>query len=203
MLMKNLWFKMHQKICGYYSVDSTVEPTSKIEAGSILVSSSLGRHSFCGYGCELMNTKVGQFCSIASDVRVGGAHHPIEYVSTSPVFLSHKDSVKKKFAHHVYLPRIQTIIGNDVWIGAGVLVKAGVTVSDGAVIGMGAVVTKDVPAYAIVAGNPATIIRKRFSDNIIDALLRLKWWEFDDDRLKRIGPLMNDPEKLLREEGFI
>lgn len=188
---------------GYYSLGSLVDKSSKIEAGSVLVSTTFARHSFCGYDCEFINTVVGSFCSIASGVRVGGAHHPIEYVSTSPVFLSHKDSVTAKFARHEYLPKIQTTIGNDVWIGAGAFIKAGVAVSDGAVIGMGAVVTKDVPPYGIVAGNPAKLIRKRFPEQIIDGLLRLQWWNFDEKKLERIGPFINNPERLLREEGIL
>tara|TARA_R110002110_G_scaffold25329_3_gene94101 strand:- start:4186 stop:4797 length:612 start_codon:yes stop_codon:yes gene_type:complete len=202
MKIGNLLFKAQQKMRGYFVRDSCIHKSSKIEAGSVLVSTTVGRHSFCGYDCELINVSVGSFCSIASGVRIGGAHHPIEYLSTSPVFLSHKDSVKAKFADHDYLPRIQTTIGHDVWIGAGVFVKAGVSIGDGAVVGMGSVVTKDVPPYGIVAGNPASLIRKRFSEEIIEGLLRLQWWHFDDIDLKRIGPLVSNPERLLRGESL-
>ena len=78
----------------------------------------------------------------------------MEYVSTSPVFLDHRDSVKAKFSHHHYVWRAKTSIGHDVWIGEAALIKGGLNIGHGAVIGMGSVVTKDVPPYAIVAGNP-------------------------------------------------
>lgn len=72
-------------------------------------------------------------------------------------------------------------IGNDVWIGKNVLIKGGITIGDGAIIGMGSVVTKDVPPYSIVGGVPAKIIRKRFSQTEIDALLKIKWWNWDSN----------------------
>lgn len=78
------------------------------------------------------------------------------------------------------------VVGNDVWIGNEVIILRGVTIGDGAVIGAGTVVTKDVPPYAVVSGNPAKIIKYRFSDNIINELLTLKWWEYGPDILKGI-----------------
>lgn len=98
---------------------------------------------------------------------IGGAMHPIHFVSTSPVFLSHSDSVKVRFAHHDYLPIIKTEIGHDVWIGQGAFVKSGVTIGTGAVVDMGSVVEKDVPPYAIVGGDPANVIRYRFDADVI------------------------------------
>lgn len=182
---------------------SVVHRDAKVEGGSRFINSELGRHSFCGYDCTILNTTIGSFCSIASGVSIGGAHHPIEFVSTSPVFLSHRDSVKSKFAKHEYNPVIRTNIENDVWIGEGCFIKAGVSIGSGAVIGMGAVVTKDVPAYAIVGGNPARLIKMRFSDRVIDGLLAMRWWDFSDADLMRIGPLVPHPEQLLSEEGYL
>lgn len=125
--------------------NSHVDKTSKIEAGTSFINSTMARHSFCGYDCTILNTDIGAFCSIASNVKIGGAAHPMHFVSTSPVFLSHKDSVKTKFARHDYLPMVRTRVGHDVWIGEGAFIKAGVCIGTGAVVGMGAVVTKDVP----------------------------------------------------------
>jgi acetyltransferase-like isoleucine patch superfamily enzyme len=127
----------------------------------------------------------------------------MEFVSTSPVFLSHKDSVKVKFARHHYLPAVRTIVGNDVWIGEGVFIKAGVTIGDGSVVGMGAVVTRDVAPYSIVGGNPAQFIRLRFEQEVVDALLRMKWWELPDSELRRLGPMFNDPRAMLQSQGLL
>lgn len=172
---------------------SEIHPSSKVEPGSLVVGSVMDRHSFCGYDCSLLNAQIGSFCSIADQVYIGGSTHPIEYVSTSPVFLSHRDSVKAKFSHHDYYNMPQTVIGNDVWIGHGAKIRAGVSIGHGAVIGMGAVVAKDVAPYAIVVGNPAQEVRKRFSPEIVDSLLAIAWWDFDDDTLAEAAKDFTDP----------
>ena len=115
--------------------NSTIHPTSKVESGSQIVAVKMDRHSFCGYDCALLNVEVGPFCSIADGVYVGGSAHPMHFVSTSPVFLSHKDSVKAKFARHDFLDFPRTRIGADVWIGQGAKIRAGVSVGTGAVNG--------------------------------------------------------------------
>ena len=89
----------------------------------------------------------------------------------------------------------KTTIGNDVWIGANAVVRKGVRVGDGAVIGAGAIVLKDVPAFSVVAGVPAKVIRYRFDENTIYRLLKLKWWEMDEDVLKALQ--FNDVEKCI------
>lgn len=155
------------------------------------------RHSYCGYDCSILNCDVGAFCSISNFVSIGGVAHPLHFVSTSPVFLSHKDSVKTKFARHEYLPVLRTSIGHDVWIGERALIKAGVRIGHGAVIGMGSVVTKDVEPYAIVAGNPARFLRFRFDEIVVQGLLDLQWWNLPEAELEKLGSLFNDPLKLL------
>lgn len=181
--------------------DSHIHPTSAVESGSQVILSSMDRHSFCGYDCVLLNCDIGGFCSIADQVYIGGSHHPMHFVSTSPVFLSHKDSVKTKFARHDYSHLPKTNIGSDVWIGHGAKLKAGITVGHGAVIGMGAIVTKDVPPYAIFGGNPARLIKMRFDQSIIDGLLASEWWAADDATLKEYGPHIPDPEQFI--ETFV
>lgn len=82
------------------------------------------------------------------------------------------------------------VIGNDVWIGVNACVLSGVRIGDGAVVGACSVVTRDVPPYAIVAGNPARLVRKRFDDETIEELLKIKWWDWDIERIKENLPLL-------------
>ena len=178
---------------------SSIHPTSKIEAGSQVVDSSFDRHSYCGYNCVFIKAQVGAFCSISDDVIVGGSGHPMHFVSTSPVFLSHRDSVKAKFSKFDYLDIPKTTIGSDVWIGRGVLVRSGVTIGHGAVVGMGSVVTRDVAPYTIVGGNPAQVIRPRFDKRVASRLLASKWWALPEDELKHWAKWFNDPEMFLSE----
>ena len=142
-------------------------------------------------------------CVRMKESRDAGVAHPVHFVSTSSVFLSHRDSIPRKFASHSFLPQDVTKIGHDVWIGDGAFIKAGLHIGDGAVIGMGAVVTKDVPPYSIVAGNPAEKIKMRFDQDVIDALLKFKWWNKTIAELDAIGPLFDDPVKLLKREGYL
>lgn len=178
---------------------SVIDPTSKIESGSSFIDSSIGRNSFCGYDCEVYRAKIGAFVSIANRVVLGGARHPMEWVGMSPVFYAGRDSIKTKYAKHVLPEPPEIIIGNDVWIGHSAIVLSGVKIGNGAVVGAGSVVTKDVPAYAIVAGNPARILRYRFDDETIRRLEEIKWWNCDEDQLKSLGVLVQDVQRFLEE----
>jgi acetyltransferase-like isoleucine patch superfamily enzyme len=201
-LFKNITYyycKILIKLRGTAVKNSILGYDSKVESGSIFVSSSLGDYSYCGYDCNILNAEIGKFCSLSNRIVIGGAVHPMHYVSTSPVFLSHKDSVKTKFSKHDYLPEIRTTLGHDVWVGENVMIKAGVTIGIGAVIGMGSVVTKDVPAYAVVAGNPARILRYRFDHDVIEALLTSRWWDLSFEELMVLGNDVNEPLIFLKK----
>ncbi len=198
-----IYSRVLKKIRGSAIKGSSIDRSSKVESGSTLYHSKVDRHSFCGYDCSILNCEIGSFCSIGNRVSIGGVAHPADFVSTSPVFLSHKDSVKAKFARHPFLPELKTRIGNDVWIGEGVFVKAGVQIGHGAIVGMGSVVTKDVPPYAIVAGNPARLIRMRFEDPVIAALMKMAWWDLPEAELRRVAVHFNDPSLMLRQEGHL
>lgn len=176
---------------------STVDPTSKIEAGTSFYFSSMDCHSFCGYDCDIYCADIGRFVSIANGVVLGGGRHPMEWVGMSPVFYEGRDSVKAKFSAHARPPAARVTVGHDVWIGRSAIVLPGVRIGDGAVVGAGAVVTKNVAPYAIVAGNPAQTIRFRFTDSVIARLSASAWWSFDDAELCRLGPYFNDVEKFL------
>lgn len=198
-----LYSRLLKKLRGAAIHASRIHASSKVESGSSVHGSSMAKHSFCGYDCTIVHCDIGAFTSIASRVTIGGVAHPMEFVSTSPAFLSHKDSIATKFARHHYLPRVRTTVGNDVWIGEGAYIKAGVNIGHGAVVGMGSVVTKDVRPYEVVAGNPARPIRTRFDENVIAALLKLAWWDLPDAELRRLAVAFNDPVALLKQEGLL
>ena len=157
----------------------------------------MGRYSDVGYGCCLVDCSIGNFCSLGANIRIGGASHPMSWVSTSQVFIDRPDSLKKKFSPKPYEAFRHTRIGHDVWIGDNALVKAGISIGTGAIVGMGSVVTKDVPAYAVVAGNPAKIIRYRFDEHTIKALLDSKWWQLDDKELEKAASYFDSAEEFI------
>ena len=173
--------------------NSSVHNQSKLEAGTTFYNSKIGKYSYCGYDCEIINTTIGKFTSIANNVVIGGARHPLEWVSMSPVFYAGRDSVKKKFEKFELDDIPFTEIGSDVWIGRGVIILSGRKIGDGAVIGAGSVVTKDVPDFAIVAGNPAKILKYRFDKSVILELQKIAWWDFSDDKLSKYAMLIKDP----------
>lgn len=195
-----LYGKFFKKyIRGKCVINSIIHRTAKVNSGSNIVNSNIGRYSYTCYDDEIVNCEIGQFCSISDEVMIGGAEHPMEWVSTSPVFQNVKHSgPKKKFAKFNYEGVKRTFIGNDVWIGKKVIIKAGVKIGDGAVIGAGSVVTKDVPPYAVVAGVPAKVIKYRFDENIISNLLQSRWWDLPDDQLQKHAHLINQPEAFIK-----
>lgn len=182
--------------------ESRIAPTARINAGCSVYGSSVERYSYMGYDCEVINTDIGSFCSLASGIHIGLAEHPTSWISTSPVFQDVRNSsVKKKFARKPLPESKRTTIDHDVWIGTNAIIKKGVHVGTGAVIASGAVVTKDVEPYAIVGGCPAKLIRYRFDKNMIERLLNSKWWEKDDSVLEKIGHYADKPEAFLSAVG--
>lgn len=194
MNISTLWNKIVKKLRGATIRGSEIDKTSTVESGCNIVLVKMGRYSFCGYDCEIVNTEIGAFCSIANNVKIGGARHPVEWVSTSPVFYYGRDSIKKKFSTFERDKDKNTVIGNDVWIGANAIILQGVKIGNGAVVGAGSIVTKDVPPYTIVAGNPAHFLRMRFEDDVIEQLEGSKWWELDDSALSQCALYIKDPK---------
>ena len=129
---------------------------------------------------------IGKYCMIASDVTfvMNGGNHLSEAVSAYPFAIFGEDW-KDAMAGKSYPHKGDLVVGNDVWIGYRATLTAGVTVGDGAIIATNATVTKDVPPYTIVGGNPAREIRRRFSQPMIDRLLTLRWWDWPPDRVTR------------------
>lgn len=129
---------------------------------------------------------IGKFCMIASGVTfiMNGANHLTDAISTFP-FAIFGHGWEKAMEDRSYPTRGDTVIGNDVWIGYNATIMAGVTIGDGAIIATNSNVTRDVAPYSVVGGNPARVIRKRFSDKEIETLLDVKWWNWPPEKITR------------------
>lgn len=130
---------------------------------------------------------IGKFCSIACGAKFlfNSANHSLASLSTYPFPIFYEEwGLNIQDVAAAWDNKGDIVIGNDVWIGYEAVVLAGVTIGDGAVIGARAVVTKDVPPYAVVGGVPARLIRRRFPDDTISALLALRWWDWPADKIK-------------------
>lgn len=132
------------------------------------------------------NLMIGSFCSIASETKIFlGGNHRTDFFTTFPFGHIYEDifTSNNKIEHPI--SNGDVIIGNDVWIGYNSTIMSGIKIGDGSVIAAGSVVVKDVEPYTIVGGNPAKFIKKRFDDEIIDLLLKLKWWEWSDEKINK------------------
>lgn len=177
---------------------SSIDKRASVGNGAQIYNSVVGRYSYI-FNSKVINSEIGQFCSIAEDCTIGGGAHPLTWVSTSPVFYSGRNSLNMNFSNNKFQEYNRTEIGNDVWIGSKCLIRGGVKIGDGAVIGMGSVVTHDVPAYEIWAGNPAKLIRKRFDESTIDSLKKIQWWDWSDEQIQENAELFNSPQTLINK----
>lgn len=133
------------------------------------------------HACKLI---IGKFCQIAHGTKfiMSSANHPLDGFSTFPFFVFGKDW--GNYEPHL-TSKGDTVIDHDVWFGHQSVIMPGVKIGSGAIIGAYAVVTKDVPPYTVVGGNPAKIIKQRFSDGVVDELLKISWWNWDYDKITR------------------
>lgn len=151
-----------------------------------------GKYSGMNENCYVARATVGAYCAIGARTAINPFNHPVDWLSINE-FQYHPNSFDW-VPEYRDLDRLErtpdmfrhVTIGNDVWTGHNVNVMAGVSVGDGAIIGAGSVVTKDVPPFAIVAGVPARVVRMRFSDAVIERLLRVKWWDLELSELSAL-----------------
>jgi len=152
------------------------------------------------YGVENVRTltwgegstlSIGSFCSLAANIVVYlGGNHRVDWITTYPFGHTSKN-VFNRF-NGVGHPKTNgdVIIGNDVWIGSNATIMSGVKIGDGAVIANNSHIVKNVEPYTIVGGNPGKVIKQRFDDNTVEKLLKLKWWNLDDNTINEITPLL-------------
>lgn len=163
--------------------------------------STIGSFTYIGMQTKISNTTIGNFCSVAGEVTIGLGIHPTnDFVSMHPTFYSTKNTgfpmaLVKEQKLQVEGAHIE--IGHDVWIGYRAIILDGVKIGHGAAIGAAAVVTKDVPPYAIVGGVPARVIKYRFSEDTIDRLLRLQWWNKSIEWIKSNAEHFDDVQYFL------
>ena len=178
--------KVHRRYDEYFNRDETIvlqdlERHKNWEIGEYTYGNPTKSPKIVYFGedCKL---KIGNFCSFADDVWiVFGGFHRTEWVTTYPfsvLFDGAEDTVGLPHA------KGDIIIGNDVWVCTGAKIMAGVTIGNGAVIAAGSVVVKNVPAYTVVAGNPARPVKQRFSDDIVAKLEQIRWWEWPVEKIR-------------------
>src|SRR6201995_791468 len=184
------------------SIEPTVDPSAQLRdvklgaycevgARTMLLEVAMDDYSYVVNDSQITYTTIGKFCSIAAMTRINPGNHPMHRATqahftyrASAYFPGEADDAEFfawRRSHRVH-------IGHDVWIGHGAIILPGRKVGTGAVIAGGAIVTKDVPAYTIVAGNPARIVRRRFSEEVEARLARLAWWDWDHETLRKALP---------------
>ena len=173
-----------------------VKPTVKnpnIIVGDFTYFSDVDFESHVTHHYDFIGDKliIGKFCQIGAGVNfvMNGANHQMNAVSTYPFYIM--QGWEQTPPPHSDLPlKGDTVVGNDVWIGQNVTILPGVHIGDGAIIGLNSIVTRDVEPYTIVAGNPARPVRKRFDDELIGLLERLKWWDKPIEEINALIPIL-------------
>lgn len=163
----------------------------EVGARTKIAESSFGDYSYVVNDSDIIYTSIGKFCSIAAHTRINPGNHPMHRVMMSHV--SYRSSAYDLgpddpdfFAWRRSKP---VILGHDVWLGHGAIVLPGITIGHGAAIGAGTVVTKDVPPFAIVVGNPGRVLRLRFAEAVVQQLLAIAWWDWPH---AKIGTALTD-----------
>lgn len=160
---------------------------------TVLREVTVGDFSYFERHCEAIYASIGKFCSIAANSRLNALEHPIERITSHKVSYRPNEYFRYLGVDAVFRERRQAkavAIGHDVWIGHGAVIMPGVSIGNGAVVGANAVVTRNVGAYEIVAGAPARLLRRRFSEEIAARIEALSWWDWPLARLADAIPDM-------------
>lgn len=188
---ENIFLKHPFQIEGVYNFGETItipkeiiiEPYACLSGKNCWMNMGAWSYTQSNLGPDAL---IGRYSSISWSCSITGAEHPLNRLSTHPFTFRNyiKDKLKADFNVNLQINYFDTLrgvtkIGNDVWIAQNSIIRAGVEIGNGAVVGAGSVVTKSIPPYAIVAGNPARIIRYRFSEEVIEKLMILEWWNYN------------------------
>lgn len=194
------------KMVGYSLVRSEKSNTemgcfTKVYPPFFLHDVQIGDYSYVAGNSRIRNAAIGKFCSIGPNFCCGLGVHPVNGVSTAPMFYSRaKQNGMTLSSEDKVSESVHAIIGNDVFIGANVTVLDGVRIADGAVIGAGAVVVEDVPPYAVAVGVPARVVKYRFDETTIRALLEKQWWNGPEEELERVERDFWNIDSFLKDE---
>jgi virginiamycin A acetyltransferase len=172
------YYNQKEKFLEYQKRDIFIHPESEIGTYTNVGSgTNINGPAFIASSKQAPVT-IGKYCAIAHNLRIRPRNHCTNYMN-----------LQDKFQDRYNLPKLDAIkgpvtIGNNVWIADNVIVLSGVEIGDGAVIGAGSVVTKDIPPFCVAVGNPATVIKQRFCENIINQLLEIKWWDWSAQKIE-------------------
>lgn len=179
--LKNRW------VLGNNAINSSFGENAKVYGPFYVRDSQIGDYTYIAFNSWISFVTIGKFCSIGPNFLCGFGIHPVNGVSTAPMFYSTKKQNGISLTKNDKVEERKRItIGNDVFIGANVTVLDGVVIGDGAIIGAGAVVSKNIPPYAIAVGVPIKIIKYRFGEAEIDKLLKMKWWDWSFEHLYEV-----------------
>lgn len=181
---------------------STFTKYTSLQRGAKLINSHIGRHSRICIGTDVLNATIGNFTLIAKNTVIAPGVHPTNLLSPHSIFYrkrrwkwnySWSDGID--FKEESY----PVTIGNGVWIARGCTIMDGVTIGDGAIVAAGAIVTKDVPAYAVVGGVPAKVLKYRFPKDMIERLQEIKWWNLPDEEITKVIDLFHKPNPTIED----